>query len=170
MPKRTAMVFFSGLAACSSAASSEAPPKPDPMLDPVGFFTGATSGAGRLKVVLADARAIRIESRGTADGKGGIMIDQTVIERGKPDRVRRWNLRPLPGNRVTGTLSDAASAVSGELAGNRLHLAYRMKGGLVAQQYLYLQPNGTLLNRMTMRKLGIVVARFDETIVKSLTE
>ena len=87
---------------------------------------------------------------------------------GKPERVRRWNLRPISATRLTGTLSDATSPVSGELSGNRLHLAYRMKGGLAAEQFLYLQPDErTLLNRMTVRKFGLVVARVDERIFKS---
>lgn len=43
-----------------------------------------------------------------------------------------------------------------------------MKGGLAAEQFLYLQPDErTLLNRMTVRKFGLVVARVDERIFKS---
>ena len=57
--------------------------------------------------------------------------------------------------------------ISGELSGNRLHLKYPMKDGLAAEQYMYLQPDRrTLLNRMTVRKWGMVVARIDETIRK----
>ena len=59
----------------------------------------------------------------------------------------------------------AQSAV--DLSGNRLHLKYPMAGGLAAEQYMYLQPDRrTLLNHITVRKWGIVVARIEERIRK----
>ena len=40
-----------------------------------------------------------------------------------------------------------------------------MAGGLIAEQRLSMQPDGdTALNRMTVRKLGVVVAVISETI------
>ncbi len=160
--------MLSTISGCGGTAGSAPLADREPKLDPVAFFTGDSRGAGQLKVMMSAARTINVESHGTLDGKGGIILDQTVRQAGKPERVRRWNLRPISATRLTGTLSDATSPVSGELSGNRLHLAYRMKGGLAAEQFLYLQPDErTLLNRMTVRKFGLVVARVDERIFKS---
>lgn len=160
-------MFFISLALTGCSVAAPAPAAP-PTFDPLAFFTGPSRGEGTLKVMTKPGVPIRVESNGRPDGKGGIILDQTVRQAGKPERVRRWNLRPISATRLTGTLSDATSPVSGELSGNRLHLAYRMKGGLAAEQFLYLQPDErTLLNRMTVRKFGLVVARVDERIFKS---
>ena len=76
-----------------------------------------------------------------------------------------WCMRQVSPGRYAGTLSDAAGPVTGYADGNMLHLRFRMAGGLVAEQKLYLQPDGrTVLNRMTVRKLSVVVAKLAETI------
>lgn len=55
--------------------------------------------------------------------------------------------------------------MTGEVTGNLLHLAFSMKGGLRAQQWLYLQPGGQVSrNRMLITKFGLPVASLDETI------
>ena len=42
-----------------------------------------------------------------------------------------------------------------------------MKGGVQAEQWIYLQPDQrTALNRMRITKLGVTVAQIDETIRK----
>ena len=56
---------------------------------------------------------------------------------------------------------------AGAVHGNRLDLRFRMAGGFAVEQRLYLRPDGRVaLNRLTVRKLGIVVAVLDETITK----
>ena len=74
---------------------------------------------------------------------------------------------PLRPGRYAGTLSDASGPVTADVAGNRLHIAFPMKGGLRAQQWLYLSPNGQVAqNRMVVTKLGIPVASLDEVITR----
>ena len=86
-------------------------------------------------------------------------------DRGHRPETRQWRFRRLGPNRYAGTLSDAAGPVAGEVQGNMLHLRYPMKGGVSAEQWIYLQPDGrTALNRMRLTKLGITVGRLDETI------
>ena len=57
---------------------------------------------------------------------------------------------------------------AGGSSGNRLYLKYTMKGGLERRAMCCtFSPIGrTLLNRMTVRKFGIVVAQVDEMISK----
>ncbi len=144
------------------------PAKPQPALDPLDFFTGEVRGEGKIKVMMKPGTTMRSESRGTPDGKGGMTLDQKVYEAGKPVRISRWSLQPTSKTTLTGTVSNAPGPVTGRLSGNRLHLKYPMAGGLVAEQYMYLQPDRrTLLNRMTVRKFGIVVARIEERISKA---
>jgi hypothetical protein len=157
---RTGAVLLAGaLIAAAEPAQSQ------PVLDPLDFFTGEVRGEGTVKVMMRPATKMRSESRGTPDGKGGIILDQKVYETGKPVRISRWILHPTSKNTLGG--SNGEGPVTGKLNGNRLYLRYRMKNGLAAEQYMVLQPDRrTLRNRMTVRKWGMVVARIDETIRK----
>jgi hypothetical protein len=155
------------LLVCAFPLSAAEPAKPQPKFDPLDFFTGETRSQGTIKIIMKAAYTIRVETRGTPDGKGGATLDQKVFETGKPVRVRRWVLYPTSKTTLAGTLTDAESPIKGELKGNRMHLKYVMQGGLAAEQWLYLQPDRrTVLNRMTVRRWGIVVAHINETIHK----
>lgn len=158
-------LFAVVLAPAIATARSLPPPEPSPIFDPVRFFDGRTQGNGSLKVIIAKRQPIRVEGRGQVDRDGVLVLDQTVTEGKKPPVKRSWTFRRLAAGRYTGTLSDAAGPVAGDVTGNRLHLHFRMHGGIVADQLLDLAQDGqSAHNRMTFRKFGIVVARLDETI------
>jgi hypothetical protein len=157
-----ALVLAATLAGCGSTV-----PAQPPGFDPLAFFTGPSRGEGTLKVIARRTVPIRVESHGRPDGKGGIVLDQTISEGAKPARQRRWVLRRTSPTTMTGTITDNPGPVRGRLDGNRLILDYAMKGGLKAEQVLTIQPGGRrLVNRMTVRKFGLPVARVDEVISK----
>jgi hypothetical protein len=150
------------LAACSVSAPAAAP-----AFDPLVFFTGESRGEGSLKVMAKPRVTIRVESHGKPDGKGGIILDQTIRQGDKPARQRRWVLHQTSPTTVSGTITDNPGPVKGRMDGNRLLLSYAMKGGLKEQQVLTMQPGGrSIVNRMTVRKLGIPVAHVHEVITK----
>ena len=158
----TARAFIVGLAllVCASAASAQA-------FDPLTFFTGRTRGDGTLKILLRTPVPIHIQSKGNPDGKGGMTLDQTIHEGSKAPRDRRWVLRPTSPTTMVGTITDTPGKVRGRLKGKDLILDYGMKGGMKAHQVLTIQPGGrTVINRMTVRRFGIIVARVEETIRK----
>jgi hypothetical protein len=135
--------------------------------DPVTFFNGTTHGDGRLKVILEKPRTIRVDSVGTNQPDGSLLLEQRVKEEGKPLRLRQWHLRRISPTKFAGTLTDAAGPVAVDVSDGRARIRYRMKGGLAAEQWLTPQPGGrTVANVMRVRKAGIVVARFEETIRK----
>ena len=75
-------------------------------------------------------------------------------------------MRVGPG-RYRGTLTEASGPVTGEVVGNRLTLAFPMRGGLRVRQWLYLQPGGQVArNRLVVTKLGVPVASLDEVITR----
>ncbi|MBB5698139.1 DUF3833 family protein [Sphingomonas yantingensis] len=138
---------------------------PSPVFDPIVFFAGATRGDGVLKVLTRLREAITVAGRGTVTADGTIVLEQDVRRTRGRSKHRIWHLRRTAPGRYAGTLSDAAGPVVGEVAGNRLHLAFAMAGGLRAQQWLYLLPGGHVArNRMVVTKFGIAVASLDETI------
>ena len=152
------------LAALVSPVSASAAPA---RFDPIAFFTGATEGTGRMKILLGPHRTIRVHGRGHVAANGVLVLDQTVERENKPPQHRQWRIRPLGQGRYTGTLSDARGPVTVESVGNRLRLAYKGKAGVSIEQRLVLAPDGrSAQNRLTARRLGAVVARLDETIRK----
>ena len=150
-----------------TSALAETPPASDPTFDPLTFFAGRTEGRGRLKVDLRPARAVVVHGRGRVERDGTLVLDQTVVEGTTPAIERRWTFRAAGLGRYAGTLSDAAGPVAGDVAGSRLHLHFRMHGGIIADQRIDLAADGASAhNRMTFRKLGVVVARLDEVITR----
>lgn len=129
------------------------------------FFAGRTEGQGLLRVIMSGSRAIRVSSRGRLQPDGQIMLDQLIHEQDRPPRTRSWRLREVAPGRYAGTLSDAAGPVTGTAAGNRLHLSFPLRGGLLVDQWLTLAPDGrSARNILRVRKFGLTVGALDETI------
>ncbi len=155
------------LAACSAAGPDESLQAPSPRFDPAVFFAGRTAGVGTVDIVMRSAEPLRVQGAGRVEPDGTLVLDQIVRRGARKPQQRQWRFRPLGPGRYGGTLTDATGPVSAQVDGNRLHLRYAMKGGVQAEQWLYLQRDGrTALNRMAIRKFGMVVARIDETIRK----
>lgn len=138
-----------------------------PVFSALSFFDGRTEGEGRLRTVAAKDQLVRVRGRGHLEPDGTLVLDQTVERMGAPSHKRQWRIREVSPGRYTGTLSDASGPVTGETEGDRLHLAYRLKGGIAADQWLTLEPGGRVArNAMTIRKFGVRVGALDETIRK----
>ncbi len=136
-----------------------------PTFDAVAFFAGTTEGIGRLKIVTKHSQRVLVTGHGLVTSDGGIVLDQDVRRGTASPSHRTWHLHPVGPGRYAGTLSDATGPVRGEVSGNRLHLAFPMKGGVRVQQWLYLHPGGQVAhNRMVVTKFGVPVAHLDEMI------
>src|SRR5688500_2011941 len=115
------LLVAAALLGCTAAA-------PVPSFDPLDFFTGETRGIGSLKVMMKPPIPLRIESDGQPDGKGGIVLRQTIREGEKPPRQSRWTLRPVSATTLTGSATNSPGPIRGRLSGDRLQLNYAMKG------------------------------------------
>jgi len=156
------IAFSLAVAACSMPAPAE-----PPAFDPLDFFTGPSRGVGTLKIMTKPSVSIHVSSNGSPDGKGGLVLDQTIREGTKAKRQRRWVLRPTSPTTLSGTITDNPGRVRGRIEGDRMILNYTMKGGMKAEQVMTLQAGGrSLVNRMTVRKFGVAVAHVDEVITK----
>jgi hypothetical protein len=154
------------LAGCATGAF-DVPDQAGPAFDAERFFAGRLEGVGSLSILLQRPRKMHVSTNGRLAADGTLVLRQHVEQEGKPARDRQWTIRSLGGGRYAGSLSDASGPVSGDSRGNRLHLTYPMRGGLRVDQWLTLAPDGLeARNRMIVRKLGVVVARLEETIRK----
>lgn len=169
MVKARLALLLAAFAAVGCRAESLSPElaSATPVFAAERFFAGKTRGDGSLKIMLRSAESVRVEGNGWIDPDGTLVLEQIVQRGTRAPQKRQWRFRNAGPGRYEGTLTDAGGPVRGEVRGNMLHLNYRMKGGEQAEQWIYLQPDGrTALNRMAIRKYGMVVARLDETIRK----
>jgi hypothetical protein len=165
---KAAILAALALAGCSAGQRGEEFARPAPAFDVAAFFAGRTSGDGRLKILFKRTQRLRVEGSGRVEPDGTLVLDQVVHRGTRAPETRQWRIHPTGGGRYVGTLTDATGPVAADVRGNVLHLAYPMKGGTQAEQWIYLQPGGHLaINRMAIRKLGLTVATIDEAIRKA---
>jgi hypothetical protein len=162
--KRLVLLLLPALGACVPSGHLASLRAPRPVFDPAAFFVGHTRGVGQLKIVFSGTKPTLVEGHGRMEGDT-LVLDQRVTQGDKPATTRQWRLHDTGGGRWTGTLTDARGPVVAEVEGNRFHVAFAMKGGTHAEQWLYLRPGGTVVtNRMVVTKFGLPVASLDETI------
>jgi hypothetical protein len=144
-----------------------APIAATPEFDPIAFFSGHTEGRGSLRKILSHRYATVVHGIGTVRD-GTLVLDQTVVQGAKPPKHREWHIWRVGPGRYAGTLSDAPGGLTGDATGNRLHLAFTMKGGLATEQWLTLAPDGrSAHNVMVVHKLGLRAAVLEEEIRKT---
>jgi hypothetical protein len=155
------------LAACVAAPRPLAPDSAAAAFPVLRFFEGRTEGRGKLELAFGSPGSIGVQSRGRIEPDGTLVLRQIIEQSGKPARQREWRMWEVSPGRYAGTLTDASGPVKGKVSHNRLHLSFRMKGGLDAEQWLTLEPGGrSVRNIMVVRKFGLTVAAVDETIRK----
>lgn len=156
-----------GMIACALLAAGCAAAAPQGhAFDPVEFFSGRTQGVGTLKVVLQKSKTIRVDSIGIAQKDGTLLLTQIIHEPGKDARTRTWRMRREPSGRYSGALSDARGPVRVEVEPTGIRIRYTDKDNLDFDQRLTATGPRQLHNRMTVKRLGIRVATFDEIIRK----
>lgn len=104
------------------------------------------------------------------DGDTAIMRELFRYDDGTT-RERGWQLSLLPGGRIEARAEDVPGIAQGAVRGPALGLRYRIRlpessGGHVldAVDWMYLTPDGTIVNRSQFRKFGITMAELVATI------
>lgn len=141
-----------------------APPRAT--FNPVEFFRGNTHGEGTLKVIFQSPKHIEVDSVGTTEKDGSLVLKQVIHEQGKDPRTRYWRLRQTAPNRFEGSLTDAASPVRVDVTKEGTRIRYRGKNNLNFDQLLTPVSATEVHNKMRVKRFGIVVAHFDEVIRK----
>ncbi|MEO8715235.1 MAG: DUF3833 family protein [Acetobacteraceae bacterium] len=138
-----------------------------PEFDPVRFFTGHTASWGVLENRDgAPSQLVRTDCMGEPDGPGGLhMIQHLTFSDGKA-QTRDWHLRRTGPHRFEGTANDMVGTTVGETAGPAFHWRWTLAGDLLQNvtldQWMYLMPNGAMVNRTTVSKLGFILAEVTE--------
>ncbi|MCI5111305.1 MAG: DUF3833 domain-containing protein [Marivita sp.] len=118
----------------------------------------------------------RVTSRFVGDfdavwtGNTGVMKERFVYDSGD-EVLREWNLTLGNDGRIRATAADVVGEGLGVQSGPTVQLRYKYKlpdaqGGHVLDttDWMYLAPNGTIVNRSQFRKYGIKVAELVATM------
>ncbi|MCC1493002.1 DUF3833 family protein [Cognatishimia sp. F0-27] len=104
------------------------------------------------------------------EGNKGVMTERFTYDDGSV-QDREWTLVLGNDGRVVATAPDVVGEGAGEQAGPSLRLCYRIRlpddaGGHILDtvDWMYLAPNGTIVNRSQFRKFGIKVAELVATM------
>ncbi|SLN61532.1 hypothetical protein ROJ8625_03139 [Roseivivax jejudonensis] len=104
------------------------------------------------------------------DGDTGVMEERFTYDSGEV-QTRAWHLRLHADGRIDAEAADVIGTGRGWQAGPTVSLRYRIRldedaGGHVldAIDWMYLAPNGVIVNRSQFRKFGIKVAELVATM------
>ena len=134
--------------------------------NPVEFFRGRTHGEGTLKIIFQSPKKMTVDSEGAADKDGSLVLKQVIHEPGKPPRTRYWRMRQTGPNRFEGTLTDAASPVQVDVTKEGIRIQYTGQDHLNFDQLLVQVSPSEVHDQIRVKRFGIIVAHFDETIRK----
>ena len=158
IPINRALVLLAALG-CAVPASAA--------FNPVEFFRGTSHGIGVLKVIFQSPKTIHVESVGSTEKDGSLVLKQVIHEPGKPARTRFWHMRQDGPSRFVGTLTDAAGPVRVDVSGDSVRIRYTGQDHLNFDQVLTPAGPREVRNAMRVKRFGIVVAHFNEVIRKT---
>lgn len=128
------------------------------------FFNGPVMAHGIIQSRSGKVqRRFTVDMRGTWNGDKGT-LEELFIYDDNERQERVWNVTRLGNGKYTGTAEDIIGAATGEQAGNAIRWKYVMRIPVNGRTYdikfddwMYLMPDGTMLNRSTLTKFGIRV-------------
>ncbi len=141
-----------------------------PRFEPEKYFEGPTRSWGVMEGRAGRPRSrFRTEMTGRREGDALVITQDFTFEDGRRQQ-RVWRLRRLDEHRYVATANDVVGDAPGEAYGNsfdwRYTLALRPGNPLAnvhLEHWMYLAADGdTLLNRVVVRKLGLIGAETTE--------
>ena len=162
------------LAACVAGCSDPLPVAAfkavGPALDPITFFNGHVRSWGVLENRAGQPTSIiTTDCVGEADGADGLRLTQRLQVGQDAPTVREWRMRRTGPGRFEATANDMVGTAIGEAAGNAYHWQWTLAlqpgnalKNVTMDQWWYLLEDGSVLNRTTIRKLGVIAAEVTE--------
>jgi hypothetical protein len=106
---------------------------------------------------------------GTRDPDGTLHLHQDFLYADGKTNSRDWTFHQTGDHTFTGIAADVDGPAKGEAYGNLFHWTYDLEldpgnslKNVAMEQWMYLQDDGTVVNRVTIRKLGLTVAMVTE--------
>ena len=141
-----------------------------PEFDPVTFFTGHTVSWGVLENRSGQPTGIvTTDCQGTAEGADGLHMVQHLTMPDGATQARDWHMRRIAPHQFEATANDMVGTARGEAQGRVFHWRWVLATApgnslrnVVMNQWMYYEPDGSMVNRTTIRKLGIILVEVTE--------
>lgn len=137
-----------------------------PRFDLAGFFSRPVQAWGMFQKRSGEVVKrfhVCIDSRRQGEQ---LILDERFVYSDGTRQQRVWTLLPDGPGRWRGTAGDVLGEARGEIAGNALHWRYRLDLPVDGRHWefelddwMYLMDEDTLINRSSMRKLGVEVGQ-----------
>ncbi|MCA8865250.1 MULTISPECIES: DUF3833 domain-containing protein [unclassified Halomonas] len=136
----------------------------EPRLDIAEYFAGTTRAWGMVQDYSGEVqRRFTVDIQGTYED-GTLTLDESfVFSDGETDR-RVWTFKRVDEHRWIGTANDVDGQVEARQYGHAFHMRYPLEieisGRMILfnmDDWMYLQPDGRLINRTAMRKFGVTL-------------
>ncbi|MFJ2982495.1 MULTISPECIES: DUF3833 domain-containing protein [unclassified Pseudomonas] len=137
-----------------------------PGLDLVAFFSVPVQAWGMVQKRSGEVTKrfhVRIDSRREGEK---LILDERFLYSDGTRQQRTWTLTPDGPGRWRGRAGDVIGEAHGQVAGNALHWRYTLDVPVDGRHWemdiddwMYLMDADTLINRSSMRKLGVEVAQ-----------
>ncbi len=166
--KRTCLLAFLLLAACSKPLPVQHFVGTKPDFDPVVFWAGHHASWGVVENRAGEPTdTVQTDCVGTPEASGLHMVQTLKLGDGTVQH-RDWHLR-RDGQAFVATANDMVGEARGAAAGRVFHwsfvLATRPGNALfnvTFDQWMYLLDDGSMMNRTTVRKFGVIIAEVSE--------
>ena len=143
-----------------------------PRLDIGDYFDGKTRAWGMVQDYRGEVqRRFTVDIDGTLEGDTLTLDERFTYQNGETDR-RVWTFERQGENRWLGSADDVEGPVEARQAGHAFTMRYRLPVEVSGREitftlddWMYLQPDGRLINRTAMSKFGVTLAEI--TIVFS---
>jgi hypothetical protein len=141
----------------------------EPAIDPIRFFTGHVRSWGVLENRSGQPTGVvTTDCMGEGDGDTLDMTQRLSIGQDAPV-TRIWRMRRAGPNRFEATANDMVGTAIGEAAGRAFHWTWTLSTSpgnrlkdVSMDQWWYLLDDGSLLNRTTVRKVGVILIEVSE--------
>lgn len=135
-----------------------------PTLDLYEYFAGETQAWGLFEDRFGRVRRqFQVDIEGRIEGGELVLEEDFLYNDGERDR-RVWHIRRAEPQVYVGHAADVVGQARGLAAGNALNWRYEMdlKVGdgtwrVSFDDWMFLQPNGALINRATVKKFGFEI-------------
>ena len=167
---RCAALLLLGLLASCSAPDVSRFAVQGPAFDPLGFFTGHARSWGVLENRSgAPTEWIRTDCVGHVEPDGSLTMIQHLTQQDGTTQERDWHMRRVAPGRFAATASDMVGTAHGKAAGRVFHWDWVLASApgnpllnVTLSQWMYLERDGTMVNRTVISKLGITLAQVTE--------
>lgn len=158
------------------ACSSMPPARFDggsPRFEPEKFFSGHVQSWGVMENRSGDPKSrFTTDVHGAMEGNELLLTQHFAFEDGRKQQ-RVWRIRRIDEHRYEATANDVIGIARGEAWGNAFRWDYTLAVNpknpftrVRMHHWMYLQDDGSMVNRVSVRKFGLTLAEITEHFVR----